>query len=49
MKDFGGGYGFPGFYRGLVSTTGLGSFSFWPEKFPKRFSFGGGRVRFSLL
>ena len=24
-------------------------FSFWPEKFTKRFSFGGGRVRLSLL
>ena len=25
------------------------SFSLQPEKFPKRFSFGGGRVRFFLL
>ena len=33
----------------LVSTTGLESFSFRPEKFPKRISFGGGRVRFLLL
>ena len=48
-KDFGGRYGFPGFYRVFVSTTGLESFSFRPEKFPKRFSFGGGRVRFLLL
>ena len=48
-KDFGGGYGFPGFYRAFVSTTGLESFSLQPEKFPKRFSFGGGRVRFFLL
>ena len=35
--------------RILVSTTGLESFSLRPEKFPKRFSFGGGRVRFFLL
>ena len=48
-KDFGGGYGFPGFYRVFVSTTGLESFSFGPEKFSKRFSFGGGGVRFFLL
>ena len=48
-KDFGGGYGFPGFYRVFVSTTGLESFSFRPEKFSKRFSFGGGCVRFFLL
>ena len=27
-KDFGGGHGFPGFYRVFVSTTGLESFSF---------------------
>ena len=43
---------FSGFYRVfLVSTTDLESFSLRPEKFPKRFSFGGGRVRFfsSLL
>ena len=26
-KDFGGGYGFPGFYRVFVSTTGLESSS----------------------
>ena len=32
--------------RGFVSTSGLESFSLRPEKFPKRFSFGGGRVRF---
>ena len=32
----------------LVSTTDLESFSLRPEKFPKRFSFGG-RVRFLLL
>ena len=37
------------FYRVFVSTTGLESFSLRPEKFPKRFSFGGGRVRFFLL
>ena len=38
---------FPGFYRVFVSTTGLESFSLRPEKFPpKRFSFGGGRIRF---
>ena len=43
-KDFGGGFGFPGFYRVFVSTTG--SFSSRPEKFSKRFSFGGGCVRF---
>ena len=48
-KDFGGGYGFPGFYRVFVSTTGLESFSFGPEKFSKRFSFSGGGVRFFLL
>ena len=48
-KDFGGGYGFPGFYRVSVSTTGLESFSWRPEKFSKRFSFGGGCVRFFLL
>ena len=48
-KDFGGGYGFPAFYRVFVSTTGLEKFSLHPEKFPKRFSFGGGRVRFLLL
>ena len=45
-KDFGGGFGFPGFYRVFVSTTGLESFSSRPEKFSKRFSFGGGCVRF---
>ena len=48
-KDFGGGYGFPGFYRVFVSTTGLESFSLRPEKFSKRLSFGGGCVRFFLL
>ena len=48
-KDFGGGYAFPGFYRVFVSTTGLESFSLKPEKFSKRFSFGGGCVRFFLL
>ena len=48
-KDFGGGYGFPGFYRVFVSTTGLESFSLRPDKFSKRFSFGGGCVRFFLL
>ena len=48
-KDFGGGYGFPGFYRVFVSTTGPESFSLLrPEKFPKRSSFGGGCVRFFL-
>ena len=36
-KDFGGGYGFPGFYRAFVSTTGLESFSLRPEKFLQRF------------
>ena len=39
---------FLGFYRASVSTTGLESFSLRPEKFSKRFSFGGGRVRFLL-
>ena len=34
-KDFGGGYGFPGFHWDFVSTTDLDSFSLWPEKFPK--------------
>ena len=48
-KDFGGGYGFLGFYRVFVSTTGLESFSLRPEKFSKRFSFVGGCVRFFLL
>ena len=48
-KDFSGGYGFLCFYRVIVSTTGLECFSLQPEKFPKRFSFGGGRVRFYLL
>ena len=48
-KDCGGGYGFPGFYRVFVSTTGLESFSLRPEKFSKRFSFCGGCVRFLLL
>ena len=37
---------FKGFF---VSSTGQESFSLRPEKFSKRFSFGGGRVRFSLL
>ena len=37
------------FYRVFVSTTGLKSFSLRPEKFPERFSFGDGRVRFFLL
>ena len=37
---------FIGFF---VSTTDLESFSLRPEKSPKRFSFGGGRVRFFLL
>ena len=48
-KDFGGGYGFPGFYRVSISTTGLESSSSRPEKFSKRLSFGGGCVRFFLL
>ena len=48
-KDFGGGYGFPGFYRVFVSTTGLESFSLRQEKFSKRFSFGGDCVHFFLL
>ena len=38
-----------GFHRVFVSTTDLESFSFRPEKFPKRFSFGAGRVRLFLL
>ena len=38
-KGFGGRYGFPGFYRVFVSTTGLESFSLRPEEFSKRFSF----------
>ena len=37
------------FCRVFVSTTGLESFSLRPEKFSKRFSFGGGCVRFVLL
>ena len=48
-KDFGGGYGFPGLYLVFVFTTGLDIFSLRPEKFPKWFSFGGGRVRFFLF
>ena len=48
-KDFGGRNGFPGFYRVCVSTTCLESFSLKPEKSSKRFSFGGGSVRFFLL
>ena len=50
-KDFGGRCGFPCFDRVFVSTTGLESFylSLRPAKFPKIFSFGGGRVRFVLL
>ena len=49
-EDFGGGFGFSGFHRVFVSTTtDLESFSLRPEKFPKGFSFGGGRVRFFLL
>ena len=48
-KNFGGGYGFPGFHRVFVSTTGLESFSLRPAKFSKRFSFGGGCVRYFLL
>ena len=36
-------------FRDFVSTTGLESFSLRPEKFSKRFSFGGGSVRFFLL
>ena len=47
-KDFGGSSGFLGFGV-LVSTTGLESLSLRPEKFPKDFLFGGGRVRFSSL
>ena len=31
-KDFGGGYGLPGFYRVFVSTTGLESFFFEARK-----------------
>ena len=37
---------FLGFYSVFVSATGLESFSLRPEKFSKRFSFGGGCVRF---
>ena len=49
-KDFGGGYGFFLVFIGFfVSTTGLESFSLRPEKFSKRFDFGGGCVRFLLL
>ena len=48
-QDFGGRYGFLGFYRVFASTTGLESFALRPEKFPKWFSFGGGRVRFLVL
>ena len=44
-KDF----GFPCFYRVFVSTTSLKSFSLRPEKFSKRFSFGGGCVRCFFL
>ena len=47
-KDFGGGYGFPGFSGGFCIHHWPGKFSFQPEKFPKRCSFGGGRVRFFL-
>ena len=36
-EDFGGRYGFPGFYRVFISTTGLERFSLRPEKFPKDF------------
>ena len=36
-KDFGGGYGFPDFYRVFVPTTGLESFSLRPESSPKDF------------
>ena len=39
----------PGFSRVFVSTTGLESFPLGPEKFSKRFSFGGGCVLFFLL
>ena len=45
-KDFGGRYGFSGFDRDFVSTADLESFALRPAKFPKRFSFGGGLVRF---
>ena len=48
-EDFSGRYGFPGFLRVFVSTTGLESSSLRPEKFSKRFSFGGGSVPFFLL
>ena len=47
--DFGGRDGFRVYFKGFVSTAGLESFSLSPEKFPKGFSFGGGRVRFCLL
>ena len=48
-KEFSGRYACPGFYRVFVSTTGLESFSWKPEKFSKRISLGGGSVRFFLL
>ena len=39
---------FLGFCRVFASTTGLERFSLRPEKFSKRFSFGGGRVHFCV-
>ena len=36
-KDFGGGYGFPGYYRVFVSTTGLESFFWGQNSSPKDF------------
>ena len=49
MKDFGGRYAFLVF-RGLLCLPPVWKvFSLKPEKFSKRFSFGGGSVRFFLL
>ena len=42
-KDFGGRYGFPGFYRAGWKV------SLRPENVPPKYSFGGGRVHFFLL
>ena len=46
-KDLGGRYGFSGFHRFFCIHHRSGSFSLRPEKFPKRFSFGGGCTLFS--
>ena len=45
-KDFGGGYGLPGFLQGFCIHHRPGKFFFEARKVPKRFSFGGGRVCF---